>query len=153
MSLTVSAAEFAGNPTSWSGIGASASRGLIDNVQVSPPGFTAWASLFYPTLMAGPMDDNDQDGVANAIEFAFGLDPLSFNSSSDLPQPIFGLDFATVSFAPQPTQPGTLYQIEWSTNLTTWNLVSGTRSGALLNFTVPTTEDSIFIRHLITLAE
>ena len=153
LSLTVTPAEFNGNPSHWSGLGGSASRGLIDNVKVSPPGFTAWTSLVYPNLTGGALDDDDQDGIVNAIEFAFGLDPLSFNSSSNLPQPVYGPGSATISFAPQSTQPGTLYQVEWSSNLITWNLKSGTLSGGILNFTIPTTDEAIFIRHRVTLTE
>ena len=153
LSLTVASTEFNGNPSNWSGLGGSASRGLIDNVQVSPPGFSAWTSLLYPTLTGGALDDDDQDGIVNAIEFAFGLNPLSFNSSSDLPQPVYGLGFATISFAPQSAQPGTLYQVEWSRDLITWNLESGTLSDGTLNFTIPTTDGAIFFRHRVTLTE
>ena len=153
LDLTVTSAEFNGNPANWSGLGGSASRGLIDNVQVSPPGFTTWSSLFYPTLSGGALDDDDQDGIVNAIEFAFGLNPLSFTSSSDLPQPVYGLDFATISFAPQSTQPGILYQVEWSRDLVAWNLEPGTLSGGILNFTIPTADEAIFIRHRVTLTE
>jgi len=153
LSLVIGSAEFAGNPLSWAGIGGSATRGLIDNILVSPPGFTAWSSVFHPTLEGGPLEDDDQDGIVNAIEFAFGLDPLSFNSSLDLPQAVYGAESATLSFAPQATQPGTLYQVEWSKNLTEWNLLSGTLSGGFLNFTVPTIDESIFIRHRVTLSE
>jgi hypothetical protein len=91
--------------------------------------------------------------IGGIDSFSLGLNPLSSNSSLDLPQPIFGVESATVSFAPQPTQPGTLYQVEWSRDLTAWNLVSGTRSGELLNFNFPTTDKSLFIRYRITLSE
>ena len=153
MTLTTSAAEFAGTPVNWAGVGTSTSRGLLDNIQVSPFGFNAWAALFHPTLAGDPTGDDDQDGIANAIEFAFGLDPLSFNATSDLPQPVFGTESATVSFTPQVVQPGTLYQIESSTDLTTWTLVPGTQSGSLLNFTIPATDGSMFLRYRITVTE
>lgn len=99
-------------------------------------------------------DDDDKDNLSNAIEFAFGLDPLRPDSSQALPQPVYGSTSATVSFAPPAAQPGILHQLDWSRNLADWTTVNGTRSGDLLEFTIPTAgEPSIFIRHRVRLTE
>lgn len=152
LSLSVGTADFAANPVTWSGLGCSASRGLVDNIRVIPPGFNAWAGTFYPTMAGGPAGDDDHDGIANAVEFAFGLDPLRSESAMSLPQPDFGPNSATVSFSPLASQPGILHRIEWSRNLSSWNGLNGTRSGNLLEFTLPTTgERAVFIRHRVEL--
>jgi hypothetical protein len=106
----------------------------------------------YPSLAGGPDDDDDNDTLENAIEFAFGLDSLNPDPSSALPQPVFGPTAATVSYAPLATQPGILYQLDWSRNLTAWTTLNGTRNGSLLEFSIPTDgEPSIFLRHRVRL--
>jgi hypothetical protein len=150
----ITPAEFDGNPALWSGLGARTTRGLVDNIRITPPGFTSWMDTLHPALVGGPDDDDDKDNLANAIEFAFGLDPLSPNPSSTLPQPVFGPTSATVSFAPLATQPGILHQLDWSRDLADWTTVNGTRTGALLEFTIPTAgERSIFLRHRVEVNE
>jgi hypothetical protein len=153
LSVTASSAEFAAQPMSWSGIGALAADAWIDNVQTVLPGFGAWQSVLYPTLAGGPLGDDDGDSIANAVEFAFGLNPLVANPSRDLPQPVFSGAEATVSFEPPPAQPGTIYGVEWSEDLEHWNLAEGVRSGPSLIFTIPTPNDRMFLRHRIDVAE
>ena len=150
LGLTVTSTDFDGDPTRWSGIGCGATQGLVDNIRITPPGFASWMETLHPSLVGGTNDDDDNDGIANAIEFAFGRDPLNPDPSSALPQPVFGLTAATVSYAPLATQPGILYQLDWSRNLTAWTTINGTRNGSLLEFTIPTEgEPSIFIRHRV----
>ena len=150
LSVTVNSTTFEGEPSRWSGIGCRATRGLVDHIRVVPPGFAAWAGTLYPALAGGPSGDDDNDGIANAIEFAFGLDPLRPDPSPMPPQPVFGPAAATVSFTPPATQPGVFYQIEWSRNFTSWTRLNGVRSGSRLEFTVPTAgEPSLFIRHRV----
>lgn len=150
----ITPAEFDGNPARWSGLGGRTTRGLVDNIRVSPSGFTSWMETLYPALAGGPGDDDDNDTLENAIEFAFGLNPLSPDPSSALPQPVYGASSATVTFAPPATQPGILHQLDWSRNLTEWTTVHGTRSGAWLEFTIPTAgEPSIFLRHRVEVSE
>lgn len=152
LSLSVPANDFDGNPIRWLGLGCRATRGLVDNIRVMPPGFSSWMDTFHPSLTGGETGDDDNDGIANIIEFAFGLDPLRTDSASALPQPFFGLTSATVSFTPLATQPGILHTVEWSRNLSSWNAVSGTPNGNQLQFVVPTTgEPSVFIRHGVEL--
>lgn len=150
LSIVVSSADFDGNPARWSGLGCRATRGLVDNIRVVPPGFAAWATALYPSLVGGIDDDEDQDGIPNGVEFAFGLNPLSFDSTSQLPQPVYGSTTATLSFNPLSTQPGIQYLVDWSRNLSSWNELVSTSSGNLRQFTVPTAgERSIFIRHRV----
>ncbi len=150
----ITPAEFDGNPARWSGLGGRTTRGLVDNIRITPPGFASWKESLHPALDGGPDDDDDQDNLSNAIEFAFGLDPLRPDSSQALPQPVYGPTSATVSFAPPATQPGIHHQLDWSRDLTDWTTVNGTRSGDLLEFTIPTAgEPSIFIRHRVEVTE
>jgi hypothetical protein len=150
LSVTVNSAAFDGNPARWSGIGCRATRGLVDNIRIMPTGFTAWAGTIHPALAGGPGGDDDHDGLTNAIEFAFGLDPLRPDPSSVLPQPVFGPAAATVSFPPLAAQPGIFHQIEWSRNFASWTRLDGVHSGNLLAFTIPTAgERSMFIRHRV----
>lgn len=147
----ITPAEFDGNPARWSGLGCRVTRGLVDNIRIIPSGLAAWNTL-YPSLTGGPADDDDNDGIANLIEFAFGLNPLSPDPSSALPQPVFGPTSASVSFAPLATQPGLIYQVDWSSNLMDWNTMNGTRNGSQLQFTIPSEhKPKLFIRHRVTM--
>lgn len=152
--LNVDSGQFSGDPVRWSGIGCRATRGLIDNIQISPSGFAAWSTTLYPALTGGLQDDDDNDGISNALEFAFGLNPLSGSSSTDLPMPVFGTDNATVSFSPLQTQPEIDYLMEWSRDLETWTNIPATRTNDQIEFTIPTAgESSIFLRHKVQLSE
>ncbi len=154
LDITTQAADFNGNPTAWLGLGCRATRGLFDNIRVTAPGFADWAATFYPTLTGGPLADDDRDGILNGIEFAFGLDPLRPDPASILPQPVFGATAAAVSFAPLAAQPGLFHEVDWSRDLTQWQTITGTRSGPLIEFTIPTAnEPAIFIRHRVTVTE
>jgi hypothetical protein len=51
-------------------------------------GYAAWVSAQYPVVTGGLTGDHGRDGLANAVEYAFGLNPTVANSSSALPQPI-----------------------------------------------------------------
>ena len=48
------------------------------------PGFNGWAAYEYPTLTGGFSGDHDGDGLSNAIEYGFMLDPLSPSASKDI---------------------------------------------------------------------
>lgn len=147
LSLAVSANDFGTDPLRWLGIGCRSTRGLMDNIRIVPPGFASWMDNFHPTLEGGPGGDDDRDGIANVIEFAFGLNPLRPDSSSTLPQPIFGPAAATVAFTPLPTQPELVHTLEWSRNLASWQPANGVADGGLVRFTVPTIGESrVFIR-------
>ena len=154
LSIAVPSAEFDGNPARWSGLGCRTTRGLVDNIRVVPQGFAAWTATLYPALAGGLLDDDDQDGICNALEFAFGLNPLSSDPSSALPQPVYGPAAATVSFSPLASQPGIFYQVDWSRDLSSWTTVTGTRSGSLLEFAISTAgEPSIFLRQRVEVTE
>jgi hypothetical protein len=119
----------------------------MDNIRIVPPGFASWMDNFHPSLAGGPGGDDDRDGIANVLEFAFGLNPLRPDSSATLPQPIFGPSAATVSLTPLPTQPELIHTVEWSRNLASWQPANGSSAGDQVQFTVPTTGESrVFIR-------
>jgi hypothetical protein len=150
----ITPAQFDGCPARWSGLGCRSTRGLVDNIRITPPGFAAWMETLYPSLIGGTGDDDDNDSLENTIEFAFGLNPLRPDPSSALPQPVYGPFSATVTFAPPATQPGILYQLDWSRDLTDWTTVNGSRIGGLLEFTIPTAgETALFLRHRVVVNE
>ena len=148
--IEVPATAFDGQHQRWSGVGCRATRGLIDNIRITPPGFDSWQQTFHPTLNGGRNGDDDLDGIPNLIEFAFGLDPLHPDSATALPQPVFGSGTGTFRFKPLAAQPGILHEIEWSTDLTSWNRLGGTRLGDEIEFTLqPPPGTSVFVRHRV----
>ncbi len=96
--------------------------------------------------------DFDNDGLANVVEFAFGLTPTS-GASLQLPQPVqVGSDFVFTF-----TQPGGVsgitYGAEWSTTLLpgSWTPITDTGSGGTHTFSVPIgTNDRMFMRFVVT---
>lgn len=95
-------------------------------------------------------EDADFDGVANLIEYAFGLNP---NSGSSLQSPPAVLSGGNLFFSY--TQPPGVscinYGAEWSTDLIEWFPITDSGSGNNHIFSVPVgTNPKMFMRHRIT---
>jgi hypothetical protein len=75
-------------------------------------------------------NDFDKDGLANVIEFAFGLDPAQPGAGL-LPAPERDGDHLTIRFTPPSGITGILYGAEWSTTLQTGSWVAVANTGAL----------------------
>ena len=90
-------------------------------VTTGPPSdYDTWKAAF--GVVGDPEDDDDHDGVTNAVEHAFGLDPGSGASSSPFSA---DLDIASGSFTYQRRKASLThltYRIWTSVNLTTWEL-------------------------------
>ena len=96
--------------------------------------------------------DFDKDGVANVVEFAFGLNP-TISASMQLPQPErIGNDFV-LTFTQPGGVSGITYGAEWSTTLLpgSWTPITDTGTGGTHTFSVPIgTNDRMFMRIVVT---
>jgi len=83
-------------------------------------------------------NDFDQDGIANIVEFAFGLDPKQSNAGQ-LPVPERIGDQLAFRFTPPAGITGVRYSAEWSTTLQTGSWTPVPNTGALPEqlFSVP----------------
>lgn len=122
-------------------------------ISVTPaPSFTSWASLRYPGLSGGPNQDDDHDGLANAVEFAFDLHPLSPTPATLIPHPTLTDEAVLYHFSSPATIAGVTYAIQWSTDLVQWHDATDTGSGNSHTFVISRqNHPRLFTRHLIVL--
>lgn len=122
-------------------------------------GFGGWFAYEYPTLSGGFSGDDDGDGIPNAIEYAFFLDPLSPGSSPDtvaISTSLARSDEPSVSISrPIPEmRTGIDYTAEWSDTLETdsWSSegVTVTHADGVITATAPAGSGSRFIRWKVT---
>jgi hypothetical protein len=113
---------------------------------VQRPGMTLadWRQTHFsdPSNSGDGADENDfdHDGIANVIEFAFGLDPKQSNAGQ-LPMPERLGDQLAFRFTPPAGITGIRYGAEWSTTLQTGSWTPVPNTGALPEqlFSMPTT--------------
>jgi hypothetical protein len=100
------------NDTNFAGIGT-----LTVGGGANP--YTTWASAFLPgNDVSNPAGDNDNDGLSNQHEFAFGLNPISGSSVDPI---LVGLDKSAGTFTYQRrAATGLTYKILTSTDLVSW---------------------------------
>ncbi len=119
----------------------------------APTGYAAWAAAQSPALTGGPLADQDNDGLTNGVEYAFGLNPNRATATSALPAPAVSGATLGVSFAQPAGVSGITYGAQWSTDLVTWTTLPDTGSGTTHTFSVSTTGLArCFFRHSITVA-
>jgi hypothetical protein len=102
-----------GNPLEWRASGAvNGSPG-----QQVAPAFASFAWQY--GLTGGPLGDDDGDGVANQLEYAFGMNPLV---SSQAGLPVGGTDgrHAVISFTRPALRPDLEYRAQFGFDLQTW---------------------------------
>jgi len=92
------------------------------NVADFGSGYASWATGF-PGLTGGMLDDDDNDGTVNQIEYALGLDPLTADSAQ-IPSPTLNgsgqLALTFTKGAIAGIDPSADYAVEISTDLVTW---------------------------------
>lgn len=132
--------------TRWFGFGT-----LKTVTAQTPTGYAGWVAGQYPGVTGGFAADHEGDGIANGVEYAFGLNPTAANNLASLPQATLAGSTLSFSYAEPPSITGITYGAEWSENLTTWNPITDTGSGTSHVFSVSTTgKTKVFIRHKIT---
>jgi len=84
-------------------------------------GYDAWAEYEYPLLNGGFAGDDDGDGIANGVEYAFSLDPLE----PALPHDAIVLDAPgkrmMITRPLSSVRSGITYNAEWSEDLVEWS--------------------------------
>ena len=126
------------------------SHGPVKEVAAqAPSGYAGWVASSYAQVTEGPAGDHEGDGLANVVEYAFGLNPTIPTSSALLPQPTVQGSQMQVSYTAAAA--GITYGAEWSTDLASWTPITDTGIGTTHTFSVSMTGRSkIFIRHRIT---
>ncbi len=118
--------------------------GLPDAWERDCAPYAAWQSArFTPLaladpLISGPSADPDLDGLANIIEFAFGLNPNS-GASMTIPAAMPVGENFVVSFTQPAGVGGIVYMAEWSPTMAvgSWLPVPDSGAGAVHTFSVP----------------
>jgi autotransporter-associated beta strand protein len=158
-SLTINGVVKAdGNYTSSDPSGRITGGGTL-TVGGTPPAspYDTWAAIYVPADVSNPAGDNDNDGLANQQEFAYGLDPLSGSSVNPI---LVQLDQTTGQFSYQRrSDTGLTYTVLKSTTLAagSWSSASASQVAGAVdgngNQTVvvtlpgaPLTEDKLFVR-------
>jgi ELWxxDGT repeat protein len=83
------------------------------------------------------LEDADQDGLVNLVEYAFGLDPTKASPNAFPQGEVRGLHFLISLLHPEGVV-GVRYTAEWSVDLLNWNAVPDTGDSAVHVFAVPT---------------
>jgi uncharacterized delta-60 repeat protein len=90
--------------------------------------------------------DADHDGLANLIEYAFGLNPLS-PDAGQLPRPERSGGNLTIHFTRPAGVSGISYRAEWSENLRDWTAVADSGTAPQHRFSLPTAgRGTLFLR-------
>jgi len=104
-----------------------------------------------PWLVGAALGDSDHDGIANLIEYAFGLSGA--NSTARLPQPQRAGDSLEMRFTQPAGVTGITYGAEWSATLQpgSWTDIPDTGTGNEHIFRVPAaTAPNLFLRLKVT---
>ena len=139
--------------TSWSG---GTTGGPFSYLRSTPPlSLDNWRLQYFGTGTntgnAANTFDYDKDGLANVIEYAFGLNPL-LGSSLALPQPELLAGAYGVNFTQPAGISGITYKAEWSNSLAfeSWIPIPDTGTGANHIFSVPAGNNpKLFFRYTV----
>lgn len=104
-----------------------------------PDRFESWRSAHYPAMPPGfyvaAEGDDDGDGMANLVEYAFGYDPTVRTSPHGLQvyssvNTLNGNTDTTITFRRDPRATDLTYVLEASYNLTAWQNITSSANGA-----------------------
>ncbi len=103
-----------------------------------PTRYEAWFSTYFPTSPPGtylnPDGDNDSDGIANLVEYAYGFSPLSKNATPGLTTSVSNDQINTqfvVNFRRDPRAADLTYELELSQDLVTWTTEASSVAGGV----------------------
>lgn len=129
------------------------------------PSFTEWTARYFPVggPGSGDHDDPDKDDFDNALEFALNGHPLKSSSTPLLPtvtsQPAGGGREFQFTYTRPLQAPGATYQVQHSTDMTTWTPAADSRvsaTGAVetrrATITTPSRQPRIYLRLNVTIA-
>ena len=114
---------------------APAVRPKLTLVQASP--YEKWLATYFPSNLTGqwvdPQGDLDGDGICNQLEYAAGLSPLAFNSSSGFVTSAGSLSAGsrtvTVTFLRDTAATDLTYSLQFSSDLSTWTSIAQSIAG------------------------
>ncbi|MBP7948432.1 MAG: hypothetical protein KA004_02165 [Verrucomicrobiales bacterium] len=96
-------------------------------------GYDGWVAAFYPALSNQPPGgDQDGDGMANLVEYAFNLDPTRPTPASALPQPVLAGSFLKLTVTIPPGKTDLAYGAQFSEKLTQWEDLPAIPNGPTL---------------------
>jgi Right handed beta helix region len=124
---------------------------IVNAIQVRSLGtvadYATWSGAASHRLSQGPTGDDDQDGLINQVEYAFGLDPTKGTSINIITR--FDETSRSFNYTRRKPSLGTnlTYSVWFSTDLINWTEDTGVTEGNLIasgsNETVPVTLSAI----------
>jgi hypothetical protein len=123
-----------------------------DALAPSSSPFEQWQSTNFGanatnSAIAGDTADPDGDGVANLLEYAFGLNPL-VRDAEGLPDVVPGAGLLSLDYVQMNAATDITYRVQWATNLLSWftngvseQTLSTNATSRTLRATVGTTND------------
>ncbi len=132
-------------------VSTSASAVIAETRIIGASDFEEWRAARFgnpPTPASAALADPDNDGLANLLEFALGLDPLRDNSAA-APRWTFSGGRHVLIFSRPPGTVGVTYRAEWTTDLASgvWQPATDLSSAGVLKFEVdPAGRPRLFFR-------
>jgi hypothetical protein len=112
--------------------------------------FDAWATANGIPGAAFAADGPDQDGIANGVEYALGLNPTAFDALPSLATATGDFTWTLPKGPEAAADPGIGYFFETSGNLSGWTKVAPTsEDGASFSFLLPGSQGRQFVRIVI----
>ena len=117
-------------------------------------GFATWISSNFPAVTGGAADDHDGDGLSNAMEYAFGLNPTDPSDPGNLPPVTRSGSTLTANFNEPANISGITYRLQSSTDLSagSWTNIADLGAGTSHRFSV-TGGSKLFVRYQIEVNE